>query len=59
MAATSIFTPVPVISNIFILGGKVTRVPEDEKREKDKVRKEEASAAGRKRISLKDVQGTV
>ena len=49
MAATSIFTPVFVMLNSFILGGgNVTRVPEDEKREKDKVRKEEASAAGLK-----------
>ena len=41
MAATLIFTPVSLISNSFMLGGgNVTRVPENEKRKKDKVRKE-------------------
>jgi hypothetical protein len=35
MAATSIFTLVPEISNAFILGGNVTRVPEKRKEEEE------------------------
>ena len=51
MAATSIFTPVLIMLNSFMLdGGKVTRVPENEKGESEKKRNEETRAAGRQNV---------
>jgi hypothetical protein len=55
MAATSIFTPVFLISKVFILGGSnVTRVPEME----NENRMEKVRTEGRSELAAKLIKGT-